>query len=132
VLADESKEPVVALILVVDDAQTDRELMARVVTEAGHRALLAADGREAISLAKTHKPSLIFLDVVMPVMDGFATCRHLHRDPETAGIPVVLVTSKSKDSDVFWGKKQGASEHLSKPWNKSLMEEMIKRYCSDS
>lgn len=117
-----------ATILVVDDAQTDRELLARVVNNAGHRALLAADGKEAISLAKQHKPAMIFLDVVMPVMDGFATCRHLRKDPETAQIPVILVTSKATDSDVFWGKKQGASEHVGKPWTPSVIDEIIKRY----
>lgn len=118
-----------AVILVVDDAQTDRELMARVVNGSGHRAVLAADGKEAISLAKQHKPSLIFLDVVMPLMDGFATCRHLRKDPETAQIPIVLVTSKATESDVFWGKKQGATEHVGKPWSPSAIETMIKRYC---
>ncbi len=118
-----------AVVLVVDDAQTDRELMARVITAAGHRALLAADGKEAIAMAKSHKPALIFLDVVMPVMDGFATCRNLTKDPDTAQIPVVLVTSKNTDSDVFWGKKQGASDHVGKPWDKQLIESMLKRYC---
>jgi twitching motility two-component system response regulator PilH len=119
----------VAVVLVIDDAQTDRELMARVITAAGHRALLAADGKEGIALAKTHKPTLIFLDVVMPVMDGFATCRSLTKDPETATIPVVLVTSKTTDSDVFWGKKQGAVDHIGKPWDRQLVETMLKRYC---
>lgn len=118
-----------AIVLVVDDAQTDRELMARVVTAAGHRALLAADGKEAIALAKAHKPAMIFLDVVMPVMDGFATCRNLTKDPETSAIPIVLVTSKTTDSDMFWGKKQGASDHVGKPWDKATIENMLKRYC---
>lgn len=118
-----------ALILVVDDAQTDRELMARVVNGSGHRAILASDGKEGIALAKQHKPALIFLDVVMPLMDGFATCRLLRKDPDTATIPVILVTSKATDSDVFWGKKQGASEHVGKPWNSTMIEDMIKRYC---
>ena len=116
-------------ILVVDDAQTDRELMARVVNATGHRALTAADGKEAIALAKQHKPALIFLDVVMPVMDGFATCRQLAKDPETAAIPVVLVTTKSNDSDVFWGKKQGARDHVAKPWDSQRIEDLIRRYC---
>jgi twitching motility two-component system response regulator PilH len=115
--------------LIVDDAQTDRELMAEVVTTAGHRALLAADGKEAIVLAKLHKPSLIFLDVVMPVFDGFATCRSLVKDPETAAIPVVLVTSKSAESDVFWGRKQGATEHVGKPWDRMTIERLITRFC---
>jgi twitching motility two-component system response regulator PilH len=119
----------VALILVIDDAQTDRELMARVITSSGHRPLLASDGKEGIALAKAHKPQLIFLDVVMPVMDGFATCRNLSKDPETASIPVVLVTSKATESDVFWGKKQGAAEHVGKPWEKEMIEKMITRYC---
>lgn len=118
-----------AVILVVDDAQTDRELMARVITGAGHRAVMASDGKEAIAVAKTHKPALIFLDVVMPVMDGFAACRNLLKDPDTATIPIVLVTSKGTESDMFWGKKQGASDHVVKPWNKDLIETMIKRYC---
>jgi twitching motility two-component system response regulator PilH len=119
----------VSTILVVDDAQTDRELMARVVNATGHRALTAADGKEAIALAKQHKPALIFLDVVMPVMDGFATCRQLAKDPETATIPVVLVTTKSNDSDVFWGKKQGARDHVAKPWDTQRIEDLIRRYC---
>mgnify|MGYP000544164343 CR=1 FL=1 len=118
-----------ATILVVDDAQTDRELLARVVTGAGHRVLVASDGKEAISLAKQHRPSLIFLDVVMPMMDGFATCRTLGKDPDTSAIPVVLVTSKANESDVFWGKKQGAADHVGKPWDKRRIEDVIRRLC---
>lgn len=116
-------------ILIVDDAKTDQDLMASVVTNAGHRVLIASSGAEAITLAKLHKPALILLDVVMPVMDGFATCRNLSKDPETASIPVVLVTSKSGDSDVFWGKKQGAAGHIGKPYDARTLEDTIRRYC---
>src|SRR5258705_12240391 len=100
-----------SIVLVVDDAQTDRELLARLVTGTGHRVITAGDGKEAIEMAKSQKPDLIFLDVVMPSMDGFATCRSLKKDPSTAAIPVVLVTSKATDSDRFWGRKQGADDH---------------------
>ena len=116
-------------ILVVDDAQTDRELMARVITATGHRALVAVDGKEGVALAKQSKPSLIFLDVVMPVMDGFAACRQLTRDPDTSAIPIVLVTSKSGQSDMFWGKKQGAADYVAKPWDPRRIEDLIRRYC---
>lgn len=119
-----------ATILIVDDAQTDRELIARVVSSTGHHVLLAPDGKEGIALAKQHKPALIFLDVVMPGIDGFATCRMLSKDADTASIPVVLVTSKSNESDVFWGKKQGAADHVAKPWDKRRLEDIIRRYCS--
>ncbi|MGE0871887.1 MAG: response regulator [Kofleriaceae bacterium] len=116
-------------ILIVDDAKTDLELIAQVVSSTGHQAVLATNGSDAIELAKLHKPSLIFLDVIMPVMDGYATCRNLSKDPSTASIPVVLVTSKSNDSDVFWGKKQGAAGHISKPWARETIVETIRRYC---
>lgn len=118
-----------ANILIVDDAQTDRELMARVVTAAGHKPILCTNGKDALALAKAHMPAVIFLDVVMPVLDGFATCRALKKDPETAAIPVVLVTTKSADSDKFWGKKQGADEHIGKPWTEDAIDGMLRRYC---
>ena len=116
-------------ILVVDDAQTDRELMARVVNASGHRALIAVDGKQAVEFAKQYKPSLIFLDVVMPVMDGFAACRQLTKDPDTSAIPIVLVTTKSNESDVFWGRKQGAADYIAKPWDPRRIEDLIRRYC---
>jgi twitching motility two-component system response regulator PilH len=116
-------------ILIVDDAQTDRDLMCQVVSRSGHRVITASNGKEALELAKLHKPTLIFLDVVMPVADGYATCRNLTRDPETTGIPVVLVTSKANESDIFWGKKQGAVDHVAKPWDKGTIESLINKYC---
>jgi twitching motility two-component system response regulator PilH len=119
----------VSTILVVDDAQTDRELMARVVLASGHHPVVASDGKQAVALAKQYRPSLIFLDVVMPGMDGFAACRLLTRDPDTSTIPIVLVTSKSNDSDQFWGRKQGASDHVAKPWDPRRIEDLIRRYC---
>jgi twitching motility two-component system response regulator PilH len=119
----------VSTILVVDDAQTDRELMARVIQASGHHALFAVDGKQGVALAKQYKPSLIFLDVVMPVMDGFAACRQLTKDPDTSAIPIVLVTTKSNESDVYWGKKQGAADYVAKPWDRRRIEDLIRRYC---
>jgi len=115
-------------ILVVDDVQTDRELIGMVVTRAGHRVAYAADGDEAIAKAKELRPSLIFLDVVMPVQDGYKTCRLLKKDPETAGIPVVMVTSKNADSDRFWSQRQGATEHLGKPFTSDSLLDCIRMY----
>jgi twitching motility two-component system response regulator PilH len=115
-------------VLVIDDAQTDRELVGRVVTAAGHRPVYASDGVAGVAAAKEHKPALIFLDVVMPTQDGFATCRALKKDPATSGIPVVLVTSKNTDSDRFWGKKQGADDHVGKPFAAADLEVIIRRY----
>lgn len=115
-------------ILIVDDVQTDRELIGMVVTKAGFRPAFAADGAEAVSKAKQLRPSMIFLDVVMPVQDGYKTCRDLKKDPETTNIPVVLVTSKSTESDKFWGQKQGAVDHIAKPFSQEHLLGCIRMY----
>jgi CheY-like chemotaxis protein len=115
-------------ILIVDDVQTDRELLGSVVANAGHHPIYAGDGSQAVELARQAQPALIFLDVVMPVQDGFKTCRALKADPKTAKIPVILVTSKKGDSDKFWGKKQGADEHVGKPYTKEQVGDLIHRY----
>jgi twitching motility two-component system response regulator PilH len=118
-----------ATILIVDDTNTDRELLNRTVSAMGHRTLTAENGQQAITAAKTNRPSLILLDVVMPLMDGFATCRALKKDPDTTSIPVILVTSKNNESDRFWGRKQGADDHIGKPWTKEAIESVVRRYC---
>jgi twitching motility two-component system response regulator PilH len=115
-------------ILIIDDVATDRELLGSVVAKAGHHPVYAGDGSEGLALAKTKNPALIFLDVVMPVQDGFKTCRALKNDPATARIPVVLVTSKNTDSDRFWGKKQGADDLIGKPYSPDAMLGIIRRY----
>lgn len=115
-------------ILIVDDVKTDRELLGRIVSSAGYRPAYASDGAQALSAAKAEKPVLIFLDVVMPIMDGFAACRALKRDPETASIPIVVVTSKTAESDKFWAKKQGADDHVGKPYTSETLEAVIRRF----
>jgi CheY-like chemotaxis protein len=115
-------------ILIVDDVQTDRELIGMVVSKAGFRPAYAADGAEAITKAKQLKPSMIFLDVVMPMQDGYKTCRDLKKDPDTTQIPVVLVTSKSTESDKFWGQKQGAVDHIAKPFSQESLLGCIRMY----
>jgi len=115
-------------ILVVDDVQTDRELIGMVVARAGHRVAYAADGCDAITKAKELQPSLIFLDVVMPVQDGYKTCRLLKKDPETSEIPVVMITSKNADSDRFWSQKQGAVDHVGKPFTPDNLIHCIRMY----
>jgi len=117
-----------AKILVVDDVQTDREILGKVVSKLGHSPVYAADGVQALTAARESQPALILLDVVMPEMDGFKVCRTLKADPATAKIPIVLVTSKGGESDKFWGKKQGADDHVGKPYTFQAMEAVIRRY----
>lgn len=115
-------------VLVVDDVKTDRDLIGKVVALVGYKPVYATDGDEALVVAKQENPALIFLDVVMPRMNGFNACRLLKSDPTTAGIPVVLVTSKNAESDKFWGKRQGADGHITKPFSPDVLEDTMKRF----
>jgi twitching motility two-component system response regulator PilH len=104
-------------ILIIDDLATEIQIMKNVVTSLGHIVVAANDGETGYAFAKANKPDLILLDVVMPKMDGFQTCRKIKKDPETAGIPIILVTTKNQDTDRSWGLKQGASDFVSKPFS---------------
>ena len=113
-------------ILIADDTPSEAALMASVVQSLGHVARTVADGESCLETARTIKPALILLDVVMPRLDGFNTCRKLKQDPELAQTPVILVTSKNSDSDKFWGQKQGADSLVSKPFTPESLADAIK------
>ncbi len=112
--------------LVVDDSAADLANIKAVLSDAGCLVSTAASGREAIAKAKAEKPSIIFLDVVMPDMDGYEACRQLAQDPDTKGIPVVFVTSKGQKADKVWGELQGAKGHVSKPYTPDQIIDQLK------
>ncbi|HYU16225.1 MAG TPA: response regulator [Candidatus Acidoferrum sp.] len=115
-------------ILIVDDMRTDRQILGSIVVGTGHQPVYATDGNQVLSAAKTSRPGLILLDVVMAGQDGYKTCRVLKADPETARIPVVLVTSKGSESDRFWARRQGAVEVVVKPYTAETIIDAIRRY----
>ena len=115
-------------VLVVDDSPSERELLGRMVRAAGHQPEFAVDGAEALAKARAQRPSLILLDVVMPKLDGFSACRQLKKDPLTAAIPIVLITLKGTDTDLFWGRKQGADDHIVKPFTADQVKRAIERF----
>ena len=104
-----------ALVLIVDDSPTEQHVIARLLEKHGFETLVANDGEEAISLAEQSRPDVILMDIVMPGMNGFQATRQLAKNPLTAGIPVVMVTSKDQASDKAWGLRQGAVDYLMKP-----------------
>ena len=104
-----------ALILIVDDSPTEVFQMKQALEKAGFRIEAAADGAEAIRKAREMHPDLIFMDIVMPGMDGFRATRTLMNDPSTRAIPVIMVSSKGQESDKVWGMRQGAVDYLVKP-----------------
>lgn len=115
-------------VLIVDDSRTERELLGKVVSAAGHTPVFAVSGEEGLTKAKAVKPALVLMDVVMPGMDGFNACRRLKKEAETAAIPVVIITSKGTESDLFWGRKQGADDYVVKPFAPDRIKQILKKF----
>lgn len=106
-----------AQILVVDDVPANIKLLEAKLTSEYYDVISAKDGYEALAMAKTHKPDLILLDVMMPGIDGFDTCAKMKQDAEISHIPVVMVTALSEKSDRLKGLEVGADDFLTKPIN---------------
>lgn len=117
-----------ATILIIDDTPSEVALMKNVVESLGHSTLVATNGKAGVEMAERKQPDLVLLDIVMPEQDGFVSCRQIKRSVATQHIPVVLVSSKSGDSDKFWGLKQGASEYIAKPFSPDALSSVINRF----
>src|SRR5437763_3341337 len=114
--ADLPREMVVmALILIVDDSPTELHVMQKALEKHGFRTAAAADGAEGVRLAREMSPDLIFMDIVMPGMNGYQATRALANDPRTRTIPIIMVTSKGQETDRIWGLRQGAVDYMIKP-----------------
>ncbi len=113
-------------VLIVDDAQVDRSNLEKIVSGAGFLTLLADSGAQALERAKRDKPDLIFMDVNMPGMGGFAATRQLKADEATKGIPIVFVTSKNQKADMAWGQMLGAKGYVGKPYSNEQILEQLK------
>ena len=115
-------------VLVVDDSPAELANIKSIVSEAGYMVVSATSGQEAIDIARNEKPDLIFLDIIMPDMDGYATCRQLVSDAETKNIPVVFVTSKKQKADRLWAQMQGGKAFISKPFLPEDIIDQIKAF----
>jgi twitching motility two-component system response regulator PilH len=104
-----------ARILIVDDSPSQLLGIKRIVEKLGHEAVTAEDGAAGVEAAKREMPDLILMDVVMPNLNGFQATRTISKDPDTAHIPIVLVTTKDQDTDKVWGMRQGAKAYVTKP-----------------
>jgi twitching motility two-component system response regulator PilH len=102
-------------ILIVDDSPTDRQFFMETLSKQGYQCVTAESGDEAITKAKSEKPDLILMDVVMPGTNGFQATRAITRDEATKHIPVIICTSKNQETDRVWGMRQGAKDYLTKP-----------------
>jgi len=104
-------------ILVVDDERHIVRLVEVNLQRAGYAVVTAYDGIEALEKVKAEKPDMIVLDVMMPRMDGFEVLQNLQANPATSEIPVIMLTAKAQDADIFKGWQSGVSSYLTKPFN---------------
>jgi DNA-binding response OmpR family regulator len=105
-----------AKILIADDERDIRELIGFTLRFASHEVITAKDGEEALRMAEQEKPDLVLLDVRMPKMTGYETCRQLKMDPELKNIPVVFISAKGQESEIQAGLNAGAVEYVLKPF----------------
>jgi twitching motility two-component system response regulator PilH len=105
----------VETVLIVDDSPTDRAFLSGILKKAGYHCIEAENGTEGVAKAKSKKPDLILLDVIMPGLNGFEIARMLQRDEETKSIPIFICTTKDQATDKVWGMRQGATHYLVKP-----------------
>jgi CheY-like chemotaxis protein len=106
-----------AKILVVDDEEDVRRLLVMIFKDAGYQVFSAINGKEAVEVARREHPDLIFLDILMPVMDGFVACSILKNDPQTKEIFIAFLTAKDMPEDWDRGLQSEADVYIAKPFN---------------
>lgn len=121
------------VVLIVEDEPDNREIMRTIAEEMlGFRAVLAPDGEAAIQLATELKPSVILMDLMMPVLDGFEAIDRLKSNPATATIPIIAVTALSRPTDRQRAFDHGADDYLSKPFDIDVLVSALARYTDDA
>jgi signal transduction histidine kinase len=123
-MSEKTVEPNKAKVLLVDDQPNNLKVLRQALEPAGYNILVAADGQRALDLAQRARPDLILLDVTMPGMDGFETCRRLKEIEATAAVPVLFITARTETEDVVQGFEAGGADYIAKPFRS---EEVLAR-----
>lgn len=121
-----------AKILVCDDERHIVRLIQVNLEKHGYQVVTAFDGKEGLEKVKSEKPALMVLDVMMPYMDGFEVLKNLRRDADTEALPVIMLTAKAQDRDVFEGYSYGADMYLTKPFNPQELVSFVKRIMNNT
>lgn len=114
-------------ILVVDDERHIVRLVEVNLARAGYDVAVAYDGVEALEVFAKEKPDMVVLDVMMPRMDGFEVLKKLQADPNSQDVPVIMLTAKAQDADIFRGWSSGVSSYLTKPFNPRELLTFVER-----
>jgi DNA-binding response OmpR family regulator len=114
-------------ILVVEDGMTDRQAIESYLKQEGSLVISAESGEEARLKLNQKRPDLIVLDVILPGQSGFELCREFKTNPDTQSIPVIICSSKNTDVDKTWGNMLGADAYLTKPVDRTLLLQTVRK-----
>ncbi len=103
-------------VLVVEDEDTLRETLAFNLQEENYKVLVASDGEAGLELIRSRRPDLVVLDIMLPRLDGLAVCRIARKDPDTAHIPIIMLTARGTEGDKMVGLDSGADDYITKPF----------------
>jgi PleD family two-component response regulator len=118
-------------VLLVDDSATILMMEKMILLRGPYEIVTARDGMEALEKAREVHPDLILLDVVMPRMDGFETCRRLRAEDDTRDIPVIFVTTRGEAENVATAFASGASDHVTKPIDAAVLLAKLRTLLGD-
>jgi two-component system alkaline phosphatase synthesis response regulator PhoP len=113
-------------VLVVDDEEDILELLDYNLSKEGFRVLRVTSGEKALELARTERPDLIVLDLMLPGLDGLEVCKHLKSERETADIPIVMLTAKGEEADIVLGLEMGAEDYVTKPFSPRVLAARVR------
>ncbi|NWF96954.1 MAG: response regulator [Candidatus Thorarchaeota archaeon] len=115
-------------ILVVDDEEVTTELAKTFLERHGFEVICAHDGEQGLMMARSQKPDLILLDVMLPKMDGFEVCRQLKNEDAFRKTPILMFTAKGMTKDIAMGEEVGADEYIVKPFGGAALVATIRRH----
>ena len=113
-----------ARILLAEDERQIGDMVAFKLSNAGHEVVRVVDGESALAEAARERPDVIILDVMMPVLDGFAVLARLKADPALRAIPVIMLTARGQERDILTGLQGGAADYIVKPFS---LKELLAR-----
>ena len=115
-------------VIIIDDSKTIRRSAEVLLTREGCKVLTAQDGFEALALIAVNKPDIIFIDIMMPKLDGYQTCTLIKNNRQFRDTPVIMLTSKDSIFDKARGRMVGAEEYLTKPFTREDLLQAINQY----
>lgn len=117
-------------VMVIDDSNTIRRSAEIFLSKAGCTVLLAEDGFDALAKIADHQPDVIFVDIMMPRLDGYQTCALIKKNPKLSHTPVIMLSSKDGLFDRARGRMVGSDEYLTKPFTKDSLLKAVAHYAN--